>query len=77
MKLAIATALFVFAAAPVHAGEWFVEGGAGPAYGRFAHVEYNDPIGSIFTANAKDGAGIIPQTLHSAPWSDAAALSIG
>jgi hypothetical protein len=77
MKRAIATGLAIFATPSIHAGELFIEGGGGPAYGHFAHVEYNDPIGSIFTANPKEGPGIIPQAQKGDPWSGAAALSIG
>lgn len=76
-KLVIATGFVVFTAPRVDAAEWFVEGGGGAAYGHFAHVEYNDPIGSIFAANPKEGPGIIPQVLKGDPWSGAAALSIG
>jgi opacity protein-like surface antigen len=65
----------VIVASPTH--EWFVEGGLGGAHGNMTHVEYDDPVGSLFTLNAKQGTGIIPQSVTKNPWSGAAAFSAG
>ena len=62
-------------AAPVHAGEWFVEGGLGAARAPLAHVEYDDPVGSIFAVNRKEGTGIVPQRVNGNPWSVGVAVS--
>ncbi len=75
MKPAIIVAVMCALATPVHAGEWFVEGGLGAANAPLAHVEYDDPVGSIFAVNRKEGTGIVPQRVNANPWSVGAAVS--
>ncbi len=78
MKTVIVPALLLFATAgSAQAGDAFVEGGVDLSYGLLAEVAYDDPVGSLFTVNARDGTRIIPQRLRRTPWSSAAALSLG
>src|SRR4051812_15324380 len=71
MMLSFATA------GSAQAGDAFVEGGVGLSYGLLTDVAYDDPVGSLFTVNARNGTRIVPQGLHRTPWSSAAALSVG
>jgi hypothetical protein len=61
----------------VDAQDWFIDCGIGASLGGLKGVEYNDPIGSLFTPNAKDGTGIIPQQTSQDPLALAVAASAG
>src|SRR4051812_9560882 len=78
LKTAIMSVMLLFTTVgSAQAGDAFVEGGVGLSYGLVAEVAYDDPVGSLFTVNARDGTRIVPQRLRRTPWSSAAALSLG
>jgi hypothetical protein len=62
---------------PARAGDWFIEGALGASPTHLTRVEYDDPIGSMFTPNSTNGTRIIPHGLTRGPWSHAAAASFG
>jgi hypothetical protein len=77
MKWHWTIALLTLAAAPAQAAGGFLEGGVGALYGDLSAVRYDDPVGSFFTANPRDGSRIRPQHLRRTPWASAASLSVG
>jgi hypothetical protein len=59
------------------AGDWFVEGGAGASFATLRSVRYDDPVGALFTVNAHDARGIVPEKVKRSAWFPGAAASVG
>jgi hypothetical protein len=71
---AITSALFPSSPA---SADWFAEAALGGSPAPLGRVEYNDPVGAVFTTNAKHGSGIIPSRVSGNPWTIGAAASVG
>src|SRR5437660_7626624 len=67
----------VMVGGPARAGDWFIEGAVGASAAHLTQVEYDDPIGSLFTPNATRGTHIVPHRVGGSPWSPAAMASFG
>ncbi len=74
-KRSLITCLMCVLGLPALADEWFIEGDLGASHAPLAHVEYDDPVGSIFAVNRTEGTGIVPQRVTRSAWSLGAALS--
>ena len=78
-RRALLVAIFPWLASllPAAADNWFVQANAGVTRLKLDQLEDNDPVGVVFTANRRDGTGIIPQRVRQPDLGFAGGVSVG